>query len=92
MNTLAKYTIVALLISIPILLAISRRYGTIKVTAKQVGFISATFATLLIGSANLFSGHPTSLRGWVIAITILLLCWVYVYFLSSWMHKQLHQK
>lgn len=92
-----KYAIVALLISIPLLLAISRRYGTIILTAKQVAFTLATFASLFIGSAYLFAGHPKtlfslSLRGWIIAIALLLLIWVYVYFLSLWIYKQWYQK
>jgi len=93
MNILAKYTIVALLASVPILLAISRRYGTIILTAKQVAFTAATSAILLMGLADFFSGHhktlfSLSLRGWIIP----LLCWVYIYFLSLWIYKQLYQK
>jgi hypothetical protein len=85
MNTLANYAIVALLISIPILLAISRKYGTIRLTAKQVAFTLPTLASLFIGSVYLFSGHPKtlfslSLRDWILFIFLLLLFWTYGYF------------
>jgi hypothetical protein len=97
MNILAKYAIVALLISIPILLAISRRYGNIILTSKQVAFTLATISSLFIGSAYLFAGHPKTLfslspKDWIIAIALLVLIWVYGYFFCLWIYKQLYQK
>lgn len=96
MNILIIFGMVAFL-SLPLLLTILRRRGTIIVTAKQVAFTLATLSSLFVGSAYLVAGHPKTLfsvtpTNWIVAIALSLLSWVYGYLLSLWIYKQLYQK
>ena len=94
MSLLIKSVMIAFLVS-PFLLGILRKHGV--VTDKQIAITIASILSLICGSYYLYLRKPVTLyslklEDWLVAVTISLFCWAYVYLLNLWIFKQWSQK
>jgi hypothetical protein len=83
-------------IVLPVLFGIARRRG-FKLSEKQFAFSVSTYVSILIFTGNIYSvyllipANVSSLRGWLLAIVLSLVTWLFTYPLSRWLYKQFFQ-
>ncbi len=79
------------LLTLPFPMAVLRRRGVNF--EKPMAFAIATLCSLFVGTYWIFLMNPKTLfsitsKDWLTVMILSLFCWVFVYLISRWLHKQ----
>lgn len=79
---------------LPFLLGLLRGRGFI-LSEKQFAFSMSTYLSVFIFTGNIYSvyllipSNVSPLRGWLVAITLSLIAWLFTYPLGRWLYRQI---
>ena len=95
MRLILIFELIALAVVLPFLLGMSYRRRALS--EKKMAFAVATLLSIFMGSFSLYLANPDNvfsltLKDWLFAFALALICWIFLYPFSRWLYKQFFQQ